>query len=197
MSNSNEDENMRLLYQVYIDDIRFSKQQQWNTLYLTLLAISGIIALSIYLPYKLGLTETTELQHIKRFLTLICLLVSSLGILFLTNYYFDIKRYRNKLKVLSGKLKVPIKEKKRDARLFLILFSLVIALAELLCIWAIWEWEIKIRLWVAVVLLVFLCLCPMGIAYVLFRPKKEESEKEAEPVKSSVQKEKLERPKKS
>ena len=89
MANSNKGEELRLLYQDIIDNIRYSKQQQWNTVYLTLVAIGAILALVLGLYSKPFLYECLLL-----WLSIICYIIAGLGIYFIVNYQIDIAKYR-------------------------------------------------------------------------------------------------------
>lgn len=95
MSNSKEDEELRLLFQINIEDLRYCKKQQWYTLYITLLAIGGLITLAVALkPFSACLKE---------FLLIICSwIVSFIGIAFMIVYYSSIKTFRDlKLKIIG------------------------------------------------------------------------------------------------
>jgi len=139
MSNSKEDEELRLLYQTRIDDIRYSKQQQWNTVYLALIAIGGILALLLGLPLQQVLS-----QKLTIFLTAICIIVCLAGIGFIGVYQYSIARYRfvieqitqtftSKTKEVYGKEPKSCELLKRffakDLLLFLLVFWVTIILA--------------------------------------------------------------------
>lgn len=107
MSNSNKDqnkdENARVLFQTYIDDIRFSKRQQWYVMYLTLLAIAGILSLSLKV-----LCDHTVLGCL---LTLLGLVIPVLGLYMIRQYNYDIERYRNRKNILKEELEGMLRDK--------------------------------------------------------------------------------------
>ena len=86
---SNEGEEFRLLYQTSIDDIRYSKQQQWNVIYLTLIAVGGIIAFCIRLRMEQKLS-----QDLHYFFVGVSIAIALLGASFIVRYQRDIERYR-------------------------------------------------------------------------------------------------------
>ena len=84
MQDSKEYQELRLRFQTYIDDIRYSKQQQWNILYLTLLAVAGVISLK--------LTQASS----PWLLTVFILVISGLGIYFVGAFHWSMTCYRSK-----------------------------------------------------------------------------------------------------
>jgi hypothetical protein len=94
MSNCNENEELRLLFQINIEELRYCKMQQWHTLYVTLLAIGGLISLVLALK--------SPTFGLKEFLIIICWSVSVIGIVFVFVYYYSIKDFRStKLKIIN------------------------------------------------------------------------------------------------
>jgi len=76
-----------LFYQTRISDIKFGKEQQWRVVYLTSIAISGIIAF-----WKL--IEEMNLPHFRLICSIISLLTACFGVFFLWNFGKAIKNYR-------------------------------------------------------------------------------------------------------
>lgn len=97
MANSKEEEEYRMFFQILIDDIRFSKKQQWNTIYLTLVAIGAIWGVCLAIESKgYCLAQPLPIVYVnpKWFLTLICIIVAGIGIMYIGRYCWDIQRYR-------------------------------------------------------------------------------------------------------
>lgn len=163
MANSNEDEEFRLLFQVFIDDIRYSKEQQWKIIYLTLVAIGAILALSLGLNSKQILSEQFLPDFLfgnyitislRAFLAGICGFISFLGIMYIWIYHGDIDRYRCKKELLMKtftKKAQKISEKepkwykcmkfflKKDSLRFSIPFCILIAAAGGIVFSLIWK----------------------------------------------------------
>jgi hypothetical protein len=74
MSNSKEDEELRLLFQIFIDDIQ---------------ALAGIITLSLWLA-----SEQNLFQSLYKWLIASCFVIASLGIFYIRNYHMDLTKYR-------------------------------------------------------------------------------------------------------
>ena len=161
MANSKEEEEYRMYFQVLIDDIRYSKKQQWNTIYLTLIAIGAILGVFFAVVSKENfLFQCLPIVKItpRWFLTVICIFIAGLGIMYIGRYYRDIGRYRYKTRcILREKFceytkniadedekpdakKDPkwYKQQRREFWLFFILFSILIGLATLLVICVVW-----------------------------------------------------------
>lgn len=97
-ANSNKEED-RMYFQVLIDDIRYSKQQQWNTIYLALVAIGAILGIFLAVESKVNfLCQPLPIVKItpRWFLTVICSFIAGLGIMYIGRYYRDIGNYRYK-----------------------------------------------------------------------------------------------------
>jgi hypothetical protein len=136
---SKKDEELRLLYKISIDDIRYSKQQQWNTIYLTLLAIAATI--SLFLVLKNGLFISDSL---KIFLISICIFIALVGIIFIAIYQSSMAKYRCKKNKLERNFSDEIKKLDYDCHflkyykkdfIFVLLFWLLIILSLILAIW--------------------------------------------------------------
>lgn len=82
-------ETIRVFFQVKIEDIRYSKQQQWNTIYYTLITIGGIIGLVLSLKSTQVLT-----QCFRNSLMLLCSIISLLGIVYIGIYQWAMAKYR-------------------------------------------------------------------------------------------------------
>jgi hypothetical protein len=103
MANSKEEEECRMYFQILMDDIRYSKQQQWNTIYLTLIAIGAILGVFLTVESK-GYCFAQPLPILKislrSFLIGICIFILGLGIAYIWRYYVDIERYRYKSRLI-------------------------------------------------------------------------------------------------
>lgn len=93
MANNEEDKittkEKEILYNDMINAIRYSKRQQWNSIYLTMLSLAGIISL------HLSVGKEIPCKCFDYLLLIICVIVGVLGIIFISRYYCDIKRYRS------------------------------------------------------------------------------------------------------
>lgn len=120
------------MYQIAIDDIRDSKQQQWRVIHLTLLAIAAIAAVanSLKCPIILHIVVSA---------------ISALGILFIWVYAGSLQRFRNKkrlyLRLLSirrveRRLEEKSKTKKflRHSCFFASVFTFIIVIAWFIAI---------------------------------------------------------------
>lgn len=153
MPNSKEEEEYRMFFQILIDDIRYSKQQQWNTIYLTLIAIGAILGVFLAIQEKANcLSQSPSFRY---FLIGVCVVISSSGILYIKKYYGDIGRYRYKSRLIfrekfSDRMWDIAKEgpdAKKDPEWysqqrceflwFVIPFSILIGLALILVIWVV------------------------------------------------------------
>jgi len=104
MSNSKDRETLRLLYGVSINDIRFSKRQQWYVMYLTVIAIAGILSLSLKL-----LCDHTILGIL---LFLSGIIIPFLGWLTIEDYgKFIEEKYRPRTKKIQEELVKELSEK--------------------------------------------------------------------------------------
>jgi len=83
-------ETIKLFFQVKLADIRYSKQQQWNTIYYTLITIGGIIGLIVSLESK-GILSQCFFRYS---LMLLCTFISVLGIVYIGIYQWAMARYR-------------------------------------------------------------------------------------------------------
>ncbi|HUU49670.1 MAG TPA: hypothetical protein VMW81_01770 [Nitrospinota bacterium] len=96
------EEDQRLFYNIKVDDIRYTKEQQWKTVYFTVIANAAIISLALYL----GLHDKCESQFSQAILlTLISCFISCIGIIFLWNYQFRLEEYRARKENLEDELK--------------------------------------------------------------------------------------------
>jgi len=136
MANSNKDEELRLLYQVSIDDIRFSKQQQWNTIYLTLIAIGAILALFLGLESNPVLKKVLCQRFLpdflpwkninislRGFLAYSCIIIAGLGIFYICQYQKDLAAYRFNKRLLmanftSKKAKRIVRKEPKNGKTF-------------------------------------------------------------------------------
>jgi len=121
-----------------VEDIRFAKKQQWNTLYLTLIALAGVLSLFFAgCPSKLPLFHTCWFRGV---LSLVCFSVFVLGIIFLCNYQKDFNKYRGhveeaieKLQVADG-IKAFLKDKRSNDNWITVLFILLVGIGAALSI---------------------------------------------------------------
>jgi hypothetical protein len=82
------DEDLWNLYKIIIDDIRFSKQQQWKIFYYGLVLHGSII----------GFSQIIKLTCIKAcLLTIFSLLGCILCIYYINHYNYDMRTYRKRL----------------------------------------------------------------------------------------------------
>ena len=92
MNDDKKDKELRLLYSLTIDDIRYAKRLQWNLVYYSLLTLGGILAIYKYISSSL------EVSHLmKIILLLISITVSSLGIIYIGNLQKSLAKYRERL----------------------------------------------------------------------------------------------------
>jgi hypothetical protein len=103
MSNGNLSED--LAYKTLIDDIRYTKQQQWNTIYLTLIALAGIITLWF------ASEQTLYQNFLKWFLIITSFVITLLGIFYIRRYHHDLTKYRYRKNEIKN-LIWPSKDKK-------------------------------------------------------------------------------------
>ena len=159
MANSKDEEEYRMYFQVLIDDIRFSKKQQWNTIYQTLVAIGAILGVFLAVESKANfLCQSLPIVKItpRCFLTIICVLIAALGIIYIGRFCVDIQRYRYKSRLIFREKfsddmwdiakedpdakKDPewYKQQQCEFLWFVIPFSILIGLAVILVIWVVW-----------------------------------------------------------
>jgi len=135
----------KLDYQIAIEDIRFTKKQLWNTVYYSLIANSGIIALVFGLNSNL-IAFTIKLRWV---FTAISIFVTAIGILLLYRYHWSLTEYRlKKEEIKNGNADYDdIKCKKiwkryfcqLDFWLFTFVFSFVIVISLTLTLIVIWN----------------------------------------------------------
>ena len=78
-----QEEEYRLIYNDLSNNIQFSKKQQWNTIYLTILSFVAIISLF-----------SLEFENIKRYLVLASIIIFVFGIYFIGHYQLTKAEYR-------------------------------------------------------------------------------------------------------
>lgn len=129
---SNDDKSsLRLLLENKFNDIRYTKQQQWHLLYLTLIAIAGITSLvfSIELPPCHGF---------RIFLLIGDVLVGIMGCGFIIYYAHWLKIYRNEKRDFIQKLlNHSDKNGMGDIVIFTISFCAIILFSLTASVWAI------------------------------------------------------------
>lgn len=125
-----EKTNLRLLLENKFNDIRYSKQQQWHLLYLTLVAIAGVTSLAFNIApssYCFGI-----------FLLIGDVLIAIMGCGFIIYYAYWLNIYRNEKRDFLQKL-LNHSEHKRvsDIVIFTISFCIIIVFSLIASIWAI------------------------------------------------------------
>jgi hypothetical protein len=80
-----KNDEIRVLFETYIADIRYTKQQQWNTVYLTLVALAAVVTLNVAFSFPCS---------IRNFLAIVSSFIGALGILYICNYHRDLTKYR-------------------------------------------------------------------------------------------------------
>jgi hypothetical protein len=88
-----KDAELRTLLDICIEDIRFFKKQQWNTVYLTLVAFAALVGFVLALSYDYDVT----LGHgLKMFLTLVNIVIAIFGMYFLQDHSHAIEKARQR-----------------------------------------------------------------------------------------------------
>jgi glucose-6-phosphate-specific signal transduction histidine kinase len=118
---SEEKATLRLLLENNFNDIRYTKQQQWHVLYLTLVAIAGITSIAW------GIKSSSDHPFFIESLIKVDWAIGIIGCIFIISYAFDWARYREEKIKLRLSLRIH-SEKMRifDIVLFVILFCLII-----------------------------------------------------------------------
>lgn len=120
--------SLRLLLENNLNDIRYTKRQQWHLLYLTIIAISGItsLAFSIKLP---------PCHWFKIYLLLECIGIGIAGCFFIIRYAIDLENYRKykrnlmkRLIMLNPSDKKSAGDSSRKGRLQTIIFTVIFCL---------------------------------------------------------------------
>ena len=125
-----EKENLRLLLNNKLNDIRYTKQQQWHLLYLTLIAIGGITSLAI------GIKPV--LCYFGLFLIGFDIIVGVLGGGFIIYYAHWLHNYRNEKSYYLEQLGIqPDRQKIGDNVIFTVSFCVIIILTLVASVWAI------------------------------------------------------------
>jgi hypothetical protein len=125
-----EKTSLRLLLENKFNDIRYSKQQQWHLLYLTLIAIAGITSLA------LGITPISYCIGI--FLIIFDALIAVTGCGFIIYYAYWLNIYRKEKRDYLLKLLNHSDQKRiSDIVIFTISFCIIIAFSLIASIWAI------------------------------------------------------------
>ena len=132
MPNDDKTKLNLLLLENTFNDIRYTKQQQWYLLYLTIIAIAGITSLAF----------TIKLSHpchcFKCFLILCDILISLIGGSFIVRYAFSLEKYRKEKKKLVKELGSSLDDKGMiDTFVFTLYFCLIISFSLITSIWAI------------------------------------------------------------
>lgn len=123
--------NLRLLLENKLNDIRYTKQQQWHLIYLTLIAIAGItsLAFSVELP---------TCHRFRIFLLIGDVLVGILGCVFIIYYAYSLKIYRDeKIDFIQKLLNRSEKKSIGDIVIFTISFCTIILFSLIASVWAI------------------------------------------------------------
>lgn len=121
--------NIRLLLENKFNDIRYTKQQQWHLLYLTLIAIGGVTSLA--------LATKPSLCYFGIFLITFEVIIGVLGCGFIIYYAYWLNIYRNEKSYYQEQVGIrPDQKKIRDNVIFTVSFCLVIILTLIASIWA-------------------------------------------------------------
>lgn len=124
-----KNEEMRMIYQIFIDDIRHIKNQQWQVTYYGLLIQAAIV----------GFYEIFNEIEAKLVLSIISGFISLLGVVFLVIYQINMGRYRKKKREIRETFnkevqKIFINKISIDC-LFTVTFSIMQILAAILIIY--------------------------------------------------------------
>jgi hypothetical protein len=123
----NDKETTRLLLENKLHDIRYTKQQQWHILYLTIIAIAGITALALKI----------ESRCLSIFLIVADCLIALIGLFFTIYYAWWLGIYRvTKMDLLSS-LGHTDSEKRNGSAIITFFFCAIIVLSSIISIWAI------------------------------------------------------------
>ncbi len=123
-----DDTTIRLLLENKLHDIRYTKQQQWHALYLTVIAISGITALA------LNISESPCLAF---FLIIVDCIIAGFGLFFIIYYAWWLGIYRDTKVDLLSSLGHTDSERRNGSGVFTFFFCAIIVLSLAVSIWAI------------------------------------------------------------
>lgn len=157
-------EYWRLLYQIKINDIRYSKKHQWYAFYLTIIAIGGVITLFFGLKqFKLLIPDLA----FQIFLTLISSLIGIIGICFIYHYNKQIEHYWDEKNHYITNFPPEIREYEEERirlkinttgeNLFIYLyytFYIIITLAVILSLMVIWFLDCWLRFVISILLII-------------------------------------------
>jgi hypothetical protein len=87
--------DLRLLFETCIADIKFVKNQQWKTVYLTLLALGGILALSL---------KRAEMGRHLNLLAFVNIIVALVGCVYIIEQHYSLAKFRGHKVEIVGKL---------------------------------------------------------------------------------------------
>lgn len=125
-----EKANLKLLLNNKLNDIRYTKQQQWHLLYLTLIAIGGITSLA--------LSTKPLLCYFGFFLIAFVIIIGVLGSFFIIYYAVWLSTYRDEKNYYQQQLGINSNQKNiRDNVVFTVSFCFVIVFTLVASIWAI------------------------------------------------------------
>jgi hypothetical protein len=121
--------NLRLLLENKFNDIRYTKQQQWHLLYLTLIAIAGITSLAISIKPALCFFGV--------FLVAFDAMIGIMGCGFIIYYAYWLNIYRNQKSSYLQQLHTSSDKKRiKDDVIFTVSFCIVILLSLVASIWS-------------------------------------------------------------
>ena len=92
MNDDKKDEELRLLYRLTVDDIRYAKRLQWNLVYYCLLLLGGILGIYKYISSSLEVSLVTKI-----ILLVFSILVSLLGSIYIGDAQNSLVKYRERL----------------------------------------------------------------------------------------------------
>ncbi len=119
----------RLLLENTFNDIRYTKQQQWHVLYLTLSAIIVITTLALNI-------EPAPSACFAIWLLFVDIAIGIMGICFLYRYKKDLEKYRNEKEKHMKNLNIQKDKRTGDICCFTVCFSVVIFFILSVSIWA-------------------------------------------------------------
>ena len=122
--------NLRLLLENKFTDIRYTKQQQWHLLYLTLIAIAGITSMA--------LSTKPPLCYFGLFLIAFEIIIGLLGCGFIIYYAYWLNIYRAEKSYYQDQVGLrPDQKRIGDNVIFTVSFCVVIILTVVASSWAI------------------------------------------------------------
>lgn len=130
MCDDKKNEEMRLLYQIYAEDLRHTKKQQWQVIYYGLLVQAAIVSF-----YNMIWPDS----NIKVALSIISGFAGLLSVLFIVKYNCDLEKYREKKVKVRETFEKDVRDifsnKNSQDCLFAFSFSLISIISVILTIY--------------------------------------------------------------